>query len=264
MKCRICGNESKYIFNAKIMGKYNVNYFYCNNCGFLGTQNFFWLDEAYSEAISTIDTGVLLRNLYLRDVASIVIYFVFDDSKKFLDYAGGYGVFTRLMRDIGFDFYWDDLYSKNLFSRGFEYNKKDKIELITTFESFEHFVDPIKEIENMLSMSTNIIFSTEILPYPIPKPDEWWYYSLSAGQHISFYSIKTLNFLANKYNLMYYTIGNIHIFTKKRINKLTLMYLKMIDKFFLLRLISYNYIKTKMKTKTVDDMNKIISRSIRY
>ncbi len=38
----------------------------------------------------------------------------------FLDYAGGYGVFTRLMRDIGFDFYWHDPYTQNLFANGFE------------------------------------------------------------------------------------------------------------------------------------------------
>ena len=169
--------------------------------------------------------------------------------------------FTRLMRDVGFDFYWDDLYSKNLFARGFEYNKDDKIDLITSFESFEHFVNPLKEIENILSISTNIIFSTKILPWPIPKPDEWWYYSLSAGQHISFYSIKTLNFLANKYDLKYYTVGNIHIFTKKQINKLTLTCLKMLGTFFLLRFFYFIYIKNKMKTRTLDDMNKIVSRN---
>ena len=58
------------------------------------------------------------------------------------NYAGGYGIFTRMMRDIGFDFYWLDKYADNLLTNGFEYNKKihKKIEAITSFESFEHFV----------------------------------------------------------------------------------------------------------------------------
>ena len=84
---------------------------------------------------------------------------------------GGYGIFTRLMRDIGFDFYWYDPHSINLLARGFETRSKNyKYELVTAFEVFEHFAELIKEIESMLQFSDNILFSTELLPSLIPKP----------------------------------------------------------------------------------------------
>jgi hypothetical protein len=40
------------------------------------------------------------------------------------------------------------------------------------------------------------------------------------GQHISFYSVDTLRFIAKKYNLNFYTNGkSFHLFTKIKINK---------------------------------------------
>jgi hypothetical protein len=121
------------------------------------------------------------------------------------------------MRDIGFDYYWDDKFTTNLFSRGFEYEKNETYEVLTTFESFEHFVNPMEEIENLLSISKTIIFSTDLLPHPTPEPQDWWYYGLDHGQHISFYSSQTFEYIANKYNLNYYNLGSLKILTNKKI-----------------------------------------------
>lgn len=219
MKCKICNSETNNIFSSKILNKYNINYYYCENCNFLQTEEPYWLKESYESSINITDTGILQRNIYLSKIVSILIYFFFNQNGKFLDYAGGYGIFTRLMRDIGFDFYWYDPFSENLVSRGFEYNNNDKIELITSFESFEHFDKPLLYIENMLKISTNIIFTTKILPNPVPDPEEWWYYGLEHGQHISFYSIETLKYIADLYNLYFYSdYSDIHIFTKENLS----------------------------------------------
>jgi hypothetical protein len=45
------------------------------------------------------------------------------------------------MRDIGFDYFWQDKYTENLFAQGFENTKikNGQIELLTCFEAFEHF-----------------------------------------------------------------------------------------------------------------------------
>jgi hypothetical protein len=48
------------------------------------------------------------RNINLSKMVATILLLFFDFRRKFLDYAGGYGVFVRLMRDIGFDFYWYD------------------------------------------------------------------------------------------------------------------------------------------------------------
>lgn len=229
------------------MNKYVISYFYCNNCGFLQTEEPFWLQEAYREPINISDTGYLQRNLYYSKKLTILLFFWFNKDGKFLDYAGGYGVFVRLMRDIGFDFYWYDLYSQNLFARGFEHKEGTKYQAITCFEAFEHFINPIKELEKILSLSSNIIFTTELLPSPIPKPEEWWYYGLDHGQHISFYSKKTFEYIAQKYNLNYANINSLHFLTKKKILNVHLKVLKL-SKYGLDKLI-----KKLVKSKTCDD-----------
>ena len=256
MNCKICGQDNKKIFNAKILNKYDIEYFHCDNCGFLQTEEPYWLVEAYSESINNSDTGYIIRNIYLSKIITVLISMLFDKKEKFLDYAGGYGVFVRIMRDIGFDFYWDDKYTTNLFAKGFEFNEIDEIEAITTFESFEHFVQPIDEIENLLKISKNIIFSTELLPRKIPKLKDWWYYGLDHGQHISFYSTSTLEYISKKHALYYYSIGNIHIFLEKKISKVKLMFIK------LLKVRLYRLFKMQLKSKTMQDYKQIVSRSM--
>lgn len=251
MICKICNLDNNVIFSSKMLNKYDVKYFHCSHCGFLQTEEPFWLEEAYDETINISDTGYMQRNLFLTKKMTFLLMLFFNKNGQYLDYAGGYGVFVRLMRDIGFDFYWDDKFTKNIFARGFEYEKAKMIEAITTFESFEHFVNPIEELEKMLYISKNIIFSTELLPSNIPKPKEWWYYGLEHGQHISFYSEKTFKYIAHKYNLHYSNLGSIHILTERKIENFKLKIL-MLTKFGLHKLL-----EKRMRSKTWDDYLKV-------
>jgi hypothetical protein len=256
MKCKICNLNSTSCFEAKILNKYNAGYFHCANCGFLQIGDPSWLEEAYKDPIIDCDTGILERNSAFCQKTSVLLYFLFNKSEKFLDYAGGLGIFTRLMRDVGFDFYWHDPYTTNIFARGFEYNRNvSNFELITSFESFEHFEYPNKEIEKMLTMSQSILFSTLLLPDPIPTPESWWYYSVENGQHIGFYSLKTLNFIAQKYSLnLYSNNSNLHLLSNKSFKK---------NHFIKLVKHSKKYIKTvkkHMRPKTFEDMNFVLSK----
>lgn len=213
MICKICNSKARQVFNSKVLRKYDVKYFKCDICGHLFTEDPFWLDEAYSRSINLSDTGLLDRNIYFSKVLSVLIFFCFDKKGSFLDYAGGYGVFTRLMRDIGFDFYWHDPYTQNLFANGFEKDLKSnsRFELLTAFEVFEHLVNPKEELEKMLEFSDTIVFSTELMPQEVPDPKDWWYYGFNHGQHISFYTESTLKTLANQFKLNYYNVDEIHI-----------------------------------------------------
>ena len=115
-------------------------------------------------------------------------------------------------------FFWDDKYTQNLFSSGFEWDQNFNIDAITLFEVFEHFSDPITEIKNLLKFSDTLIFSTDLHPNPLPKPKDWWYYGLEHGQHIAFYSRKTFELIAKKLDLNYYDITpSFHILSKKNI-----------------------------------------------
>ncbi len=123
MKCRLCKSNTEELFEATILGKYNIKYYSCPDCNLLQTENPYWLEEAYNNSINDTDVGLLDRNIQFAEKIKVLIYYLFERNGKFLDYAGGYGIFTRLMRDIGFDFYWHDPYTENLFAKGFEYNR---------------------------------------------------------------------------------------------------------------------------------------------
>lgn len=219
MICKICGSIAQHAFTSKILKKYDVKYFNCINCDYLFSEEPFWLDEAYSRPINLSDTGLLNRNIYFSKILSVLIYFNFNKKAKYLDYAGGYGLLTRLMRDIGFDFYWHDPYTQNLFANGFEddFDTNPKYEVLTAFEVFEHLKNPNEELEKMLLLSDNIIFSTELMKEQIPNPKEWWYYGFNHGQHISFFSKKSLIKLAQIFNLNYFSIGGLHLLTKVKL-----------------------------------------------
>jgi hypothetical protein len=223
MKCNICGAESTFFADGAILHKHRVAYFRCNQCGFIQTEEPYWLGEAYENAINSNDVGLVSRNITLAEITKAVISIFFDQKKSFLDFGGGYGMFVRIMRDRGFDFYRYDKHCENLFARDFDADLQADAhyELLTAFEVFEHLANPLTDIAAMLKLSSNIIFTTELIPSQIPKPDSWWYYGLEHGQHVSFYTVRTLSIIAAKNRLNLYTDGRaIHLFTDKRLSPL--------------------------------------------
>lgn len=252
--CKICEAKSVEVFKATILNKYSVRYYQCPACGFVETEKPYWLEEAYKRPINKTDVGILERNYQLRNIVATLLYFYFDIHKPMLDYAGGYGIYTRIMRDLGFDYYWSDPYTINLFAEGFEFTDKKKIEVITTFETFEHLENPVEEFSKIVSISKNIIATTQILPSPVPHPTEWWYYGLEHGQHISLYTKKSLEILAKKFGLQYYSNNiNLHIFTTKEISHTALKFLFRFQHRGIFR-----YVAKQLHSKTVSDMQYII------
>lgn len=221
MKCNVCKSETNVLFKGLVMNKYQVEYYKCPKCDFIQTEEPYWLDEAYGSAITDLDIGLVSRNLQYSKALEDIIKNNLDYTGKFLDYAGGYGLFVRLMRDRGFDFYRQDKYCENIFAKHFDLedtNSKNRFEAVTTFEVFEHLPKPLEEIEIMLNYSDTIIFSTELLPKNnIKNINDWWYFTPETGQHISFYSLKTLKYIADKHHLFFYSQGPIHMLTKKKL-----------------------------------------------
>lgn len=217
--CKICQSSVVPIGRAILLQRHEVTFSSCKLCGFISTEEPYWLEEAYSTAITGSDLGLVNRNIHLSKIAKSVILTFFNSNGLFLDYAGGYGLFVRLMRDLGLDFRWYDKYCQNLFACHFESSESDgSYELLTAFEVFEHLVDPISEVEQMLGHSRNILFTTELVPEPAPQPEEWWYYGVGHGQHISFFTYRSLEILARQFSLNLVSDGkSCHLLTEKRI-----------------------------------------------
>jgi hypothetical protein len=265
-KCKICDGEIKKVFQKQIFNKYPVNYFQCTVCNFLQTEKPFWLQEAYSSAITSLDIGLLSRNIRLTNITSCVINVAFNPDGAFIDYAGGYGILVRLMRDKGYDFYFQDKYCENLFAKSFEvdianFEGSKKYELMTAFEVFEHLEFPEEEIKKMFQYADSILFSTELLPEKNTTDlSSWWYIAPETGQHIAFYTEESLHILAKKLNTKYYKISNtLHLFTNKLINIKRLVKFEQNSKW---RMFYTKFIFKKRNSLLESDYNSLIGRKV--
>lgn len=215
--CRSCGEKTQYLWNAVVLIDIDVKYFECNNCGYVQTEQPFWLDHAYDSPINESDTGLVARNIRNQQIVVAALWLMGKLDSIVIDSAGGYGLLVRLLRDAGINAFWSDKYCDNLLARGFEW-KGSKAGLVTSFEAFEHFVKPSDELSDLLTKSSNVLISTLLLPSSTPTSDEWWYYGLSHGQHIGFFAHKSLIVLAGMHGKQLVSDGvQYHLFTDQTI-----------------------------------------------
>ena len=92
----LTNSEARHLFTTKVLGKHNVSYFLDEQTGFIFSEEPYWLDEAYSSAITTMDTGVMARNIGLLEPISTVLKNQFPEGTRVIDIGGGYGIFVRL------------------------------------------------------------------------------------------------------------------------------------------------------------------------
>ncbi|MBU3553984.1 class I SAM-dependent methyltransferase [Polynucleobacter sp. UB-Piko-W3] len=250
-------------FEAKLLRKFNAKFEVCEGCGFLRTPNPTWLVEAYDNAIADADTGLVMRNFLISRKVACILYFLLNFRSKavFLDFAGGYGLLVRLMRDIGFNFFWRDRYCKNILSSGFEYEKSTHgpCNAVTAMEVMEHIEDPMTFIADIFKETncTALIFSTQLYDGPPPDPNTWWYYVFNTGQHISFYQKKTFDKIASNLGLHFYTANGIHLLSKERVN---IRFLPFITHDIFCRIFTI-YIASRLGSKTINDHLQILNKS---
>jgi hypothetical protein len=161
---------------------------------------------------------------------------LYNNNIRILDFAGGYGVYTRLMRDNGYNCYWQDDYCENIFAKDFIHKENSKYDMVTAFEVFEHEKDPNLLFKRLSLLSDNILFSTLILPTkPLNETKDWWYFTPETGQHITFYTTKSLELLANKNGYNFYTNGtDLHFISKNKLHS---------NPFFISEKFSYTILK---------------------
>lgn len=255
-QCPICSSQQRFYFQETILRKYSVDYFYCDTCGLLQTEKPYWLNEAYQSAIASADTGLVQRNIVLSKLLSCTLFFLYDRKGKYLDIGGGYGVLTRLLRDIGFDMYWSDPYCENLFAQGFEVAETSPpFNAITAFEVLEHLYDPLNFLQTSMveTSASTIIFSTELFCNNPPMPKDWHYYAFNTGQHISFYQYKTLKYVAKILSLSVFSRKNFHILTDQKIHPIAFRLITS----RLLPVLAL-YVKKTMRSKTLIDHQKMM------
>jgi Methyltransferase domain len=226
----LTGKVAQFLFRHKVLEKYLAEYFYDEDTGYIFVHDPHWLDQAYSEAISSMDTGILARNL--SNIASMRMCLHQHPFTKGVDLGAGYGLFVRGMRDHGFDFYWHDKYCENLLARGFE-AERGEYSTAVAFEVLEHIQNPLSFLRDTEFKFQTCFFSATCFQ---KIPDEnWWYWGFETGQHISFFSEKSLSWIAAQLGMrLWYIERDIFAFSQlewtptshSAVNRLRRLFLK--------------------------------------
>jgi hypothetical protein len=165
-----------------------------------------WLEEAYKDPIDLSDTGYVARNLFAARTLSLLLRQI-DPMQTYCDYGAGYGLLVRLMRDRGFRFHWHDPFCQNLFAQCLGASREFMpYEVVTAFEVFEHLPSPAEGLAAILQFGRTVVFTTELCPEPKPTSKSWSYLGLEHGQHLSFYTERSLQALASRFGLVYRNI----------------------------------------------------------
>lgn len=198
-----------------------VYYCLCRTCGFLFAPEFLdWSRERFLERIYNADYGEVdpdyeakrpQQNLSALDE-------MFGAHKRrftHLDFGGGDGQLSRLLREDGWDSTsWDPFFdpASSLDGR--------KFDLITAFEVFEHAPDPHAMMRQLVSAAhegTFVFFSTFVHDRAV-KPGEridWWYIAPRNG-HVSIFSHHGLSLLGDRYGYRHGSFTDyLHCFCKQ-------------------------------------------------
>jgi hypothetical protein len=214
--CRVCGNEAQFFFSKLILGKHQVSYFKCGNCGHVQTEQPYWLADAYREPAWKIDVGMADRCVWTaQTTVALGRKLEIDANEACLDWGAGTGLFVRLCRDHGMNYFYSDRYAQNIFASGFEAEPSaNNWTLISAFEVAEHLPNPMEDFGEVLKLQPKyVLFST--LLYDGQGAD-WWYFT-NTGQHVAFYTRRSLEVIGEKFG--YQLASNdcdLHLFSRER------------------------------------------------
>ena len=168
---RVCGADSRRIYDLLVLGKYEVAYFRCESCQSLQIQTPYWLDESYTHNLAAIDTGAAQRNLS-NLAASYLVARIFG-MKNVLDFGGGDGLLCRLLRDYRINCFVIDKYAQANYARAFVIPDFARPQIVLAFEVLEHFADPNSDLPELFRLEPEILIcSTGVFS---GQGADWWY-----------------------------------------------------------------------------------------
>lgn len=211
LKCKICSNNVDIIDDLQLEYKYQI----CKNCNFIYRLEKYHLEENeefdfYSKHKNSIEEESY-RNYLSKFIDEAIFPFI--KSGDALDFGCGPGpVLAHILEKNGFNC---SIYDKNFYNNDDNINKK--YDLIVSTEVFEHFVNPLEEITKLTSLlNKNGIISIMTMFRPsIEEFHNWWY--RRDYTHISFYDLKTFDYIKEKFNLRELYTNNKNIIVLQKI-----------------------------------------------
>lgn len=212
----MCGEECRTLGVMRVLGRHDPRLHRCGACGFVQTDAPWWLDEAYAEPITSADVGLLARCQRLTGRIRGVLACAGALDGPVLDWGGGYGTLTRMLRDRGIDCRHWDPHTPNVFAQGLESALADRgrWSAVLASEVLEHLPDPWSFFGPVAARTDLIVATTTLVPLPVPAIGAWHYWSPEHGQHVAFYSRRTMDFIAGRLGMRYVPAGQLHVFAR--------------------------------------------------
>ncbi len=193
--CRLCPGIATWAFSTLILGKHEIGFYVCRDCGSLQAQEPYWLAESYSTTHGSIDPGSARRTLDCFALVHAVARLF--KCRTTLDFGGNTGLLCRLLRDRGHDAYTYDPHVTAMYAPQFIGTPSDSFDLVSAFEVIEHFSHPAKDLERIFGARPRVVIaSTELYA---GQNAEWWYLTPQEGQHVFFYTERAINLIAARY-----------------------------------------------------------------
>ena len=207
--CRLCEGYLRSKFKLTVLDKYEVDYLECECCKSLQTEVPYWSDEAYMDRnLAIADTGAAQRTI--SNLAACYAVARLFRLTKCIDLGGGDGLLCRLLRDHNFNCYVTDKYTTPTYAQGYSIPNFYVTDLASAFEVIEHFQYPKSDLDILFQYRPKLVLVTTGIYTGQDK--SWWYLSPNSGQHIFFYSKKSLQIIAKKYNYQLLISGGYTLF----------------------------------------------------
>lgn len=225
--CRLCGGNAIRVFETMILGRHRVGYWECTQCACLQTDPPHWLEEAGEADGMMPDVGAAQRSVTLSLTISALLEQLgleqlglerpgVGTGTSCLDWGGGDGLFTRMMRDRGFAFFLQDDGTGNRYAQGFA--RQDAAAAVfpvtTALEVLERLPDPARDLRGIFAADSDIVIVTARL-YRGEGPD-WPQLSPDTGRSVFFYSLRGLDLVAQRYGMRLHSNGQTHVFYREQ------------------------------------------------
>ena len=203
--CKICDSKTTSILSIQILKQYEGRIRSCSNCGFQFVEDPYWLADTFNISLNQFDVGSADRSLIVAGFVRSIFSRKKASAVKILDFGGGDGLATRTLRDAGLDCRWQDPYCQPVFAVGPDYSEISRFDLVFMGEVALHLTDPLVTITAQMSRSDRLLMTAVVPPGSITT--DWWYLMPQTGQHVAFYPVKTLKWIASELSLHLLTDG---------------------------------------------------------
>jgi hypothetical protein len=234
MKCPICRGQAVphdvVDFNKSCEEKHGkflplsgepIYYNLCHECGFCFAPSMYdWTAEMFAEKVYN-DDYIKVDPEYAesrpRSNADFMSWLFpnFPAGCRHLDYGGGNGALSRILRQRG----WDSTSYDPFANRDVDPATLGRFDLISAFEVFEHFPDVracLDSIVQRMRQPSVLLFGTLVSDGSI-RPNErlsWWYAAPRNG-HVNLFTNRSLRTLAKQYGFTFATASaDMHIFVR--------------------------------------------------